>query len=712
MMKVNIEKHGFGALMITAFTLLLFSCSKETILSGDESLGEPAIVAVGTRVVNNGDLDEAVTSLRVMTFLGSGDEDRIEYNLLKSELTTDQTLFDLRTGTRTVVFISNETSAMSTALAGVTKLGDLKNITVEWGAFNSTAAIPAYARYNAVTISKNPDSAANISGEGAVFANGKWKIALTRLAAKITGLTLTAESDITATFSGINFGNLPNNVPLVPTVKYNTSGAAQTGAMIPSSGFTITFTSGVWKAVQKATTRIILPSKDFTPVTAESHAVTMSAKMSSGASPTGSIRHTANPLDYTLHRNTEYTLSATVSFPMKVNVTAKQWTPQDIPSTIGRELMISDYDVTLGSDNKYYIYFTSNQRTVTVDPTAIKIYQGNQSTEAVTVAMEPFTAAAGNYGYTYNPVTEQGSGWIKIVSKAAFEYYSFRKININAGGLKRQISILKPGPVFAMSNIVRHSDGTLYFAEDAAALTNNKTGFNLTNVQGLMFRWGSLLGVSGIGRANANWNSNMLVFIPEGHIPPYTVWNSPHPAYLSQNTGNSSETKDDFTYIFGSVGYDAIQGRGDICRYISDKGWVKGRWRIPKGAEMRALYNSAAINLSNNSYRGLRYGAFTEQVTNNIDGMTPILSGYYFGPGVLNAGSTIIADNKIVPFPAVGQRYNTTGKMTLVGRSGIYSTCSKVENGICTLTTFGTLSSISSHANDYGMNVRCVRDLQ
>ncbi|MCE9235541.1 hypothetical protein, partial [Bacteroides ovatus] len=74
----------------------------------------------------------------------------------------------------------------------------------------------------------------------------------------------------------------------------------------------------------------------------------------------------------------------------------------------------------------------------------------------------------------------------------------------------------------------------------------------------------------------------------------YTWANIPYISETTGKFGTHGTDEDDFAgYDGGSntngPGFNASTNKGDICRYISDRGWVQGKWRLPTSDEQQAL---------------------------------------------------------------------------------------------------------------------------
>jgi hypothetical protein len=154
--------------------------------------------------------------------------------------------------------------------------------------------------------------------------------------------------------------------------------------------------------------------------------------------------------------------------------------------------------------------------------------------------------------------------------------YESAYLLVSAGDLTYKVLVtVEQWNTFAYSNIVATADGRLTFATTAR---ENKT--SPANVLGLLFKWGSLIGLNAIGTEGSAFTSSRVTFIPSEY---------PTKTFTEYSAIPRSQVADGETM---GNSYDATQGTGDICRYISDKGWVKGKWRMPTSREAMSFENS------------------------------------------------------------------------------------------------------------------------
>ena len=286
-------------------------------------------------------------------------------------------------------------------------------------------------------------------------------------------------------------------------------------------------------------------------------------------------------------------------------------------------------------------------------------------------------------------------------------------VHLKAGRLTHTLKVTQEyvsiARQFARSNIVW----------DAA---NNKLTFAVTaadnatipaNVQGVFFKWGSLVAVSPVGNTYA---SNQILFSPNGTTN-YTWANIPYASETTGKFGTHGTDEDDFAgYDGGSntngPGFNASTNKGDICRYISSQpGWQHGKWRLPTSGEQQALINEVT-SVSNNGGFGNITGA--PNTGNNAHGFWQVPSGRWLGAGAANVntrGTEAVPGSSSVYFPAGGYRYYSNGYTYIAGYSG-YSWSG--SSGNTTYAYYLLVNSGNAYWNyNYrygGFAVRCIRE--
>jgi hypothetical protein len=201
--------------------------------------------------------------------------------------------------------------------------------------------------------------------------------------------------------------------------------------------------------------------------------------------------------------------------------------------------------------------------------------------------------------------------------------------------------------------------------------------------QGLLFRWGSLIGAS----PSSNSAAPYITFRPNEYTTTINAWTDI--PYASD--GNSdSPSLDQFITTYPVLGYDATTGKGDICRYISDKGWVSGHWRMPTGSEFEALPTGGNITTVGTSWSAVG--------GTDVNGVTVIPQGKFF-------------EGKLRFCPPSGTRATADGSLTDVGVKGYYWSSSPQSGSSSHSVSFGE-TSLMFNGVDKGnaFSIRCIRD--
>jgi len=287
------------------------------------------------------------------------------------------------------------------------------------------------------------------------------------------------------------------------------------------------------------------------------------------------------------------------------------------------------------------------------------------------------------------------------------------EVHITAGNLTKIVKVSQSiARQFARSNIVWDA-------------TNNKLTFAVTaadnatipaNVQGVFFKWGSLVAISPVGNTYA---ANQILFSPDGTTN-YTWANIPYISETTGKFGTHGTDEDDFAgYDGGSntngPGFNASTNKGDICRYISDRGWVQGKWRLPTSDEQQALINEVT-SVSNNGGFGNITGA--PNTGNNAHGFWQVPSGRWLGAGAAadaarNTGKAaeLVPGSSSVYFPAGGYRDYSSGNTDHAGGDGYsWSASSNTTALAYSLNVYSGIASWISNNRNYGFAVRCLRE--
>jgi hypothetical protein len=160
---------------------------------------------------------------------------------------------------------------------------------------------------------------------------------------------------------------------------------------------------------------------------------------------------------------------------------------------------------------------------------------------------------------------------------------------LNGGTSYTLLVVVKRASLWAGSNIMWDGSKLVF-------LSDENSGVGAVHSQGLFFKWGSLVAIKPIGTYGASqydsmYNTGSIIFSPTGTYS-YAWGSIPYMDTTSSPFNNSTATEDDFA-SYNGTGFNAAEGKGDICRYITSQGWVKGRWRLPKASDYTALMTEA-----------------------------------------------------------------------------------------------------------------------
>lgn len=255
-----------------------------------------------------------------------------------------------------------------------------------------------------------------------------------------------------------------------------------------------------------------------------------------------------------------------------------------------------------------------------------------------------------------------------------------------------QLNVLSPAE-FAGSNIV-YKDGILTFS------TGPKDKNVDAQTQGVYFKWGSLVAISPVG---SYFSASSVLYKPDEYATTISdLWtsvpyadNTPYTATNTTQFSNNVQTDDDFAGYNGGLGYNASKGVGDICRYISDKGWVEGNWRMPTSAEQEALLVASGVSNVNSNYWGIPIGNFISVTSYDKTGGSKILSYMQLSE---------------LFFPAAGYRYGV-GALTNVALSGFYwSGSSGTSTDGYSINVLSLGAELIPTSRQSAVSVRCVRE--
>ncbi|MCD8101501.1 MAG: FimB/Mfa2 family fimbrial subunit [Alistipes sp.] len=279
------------------------------------------------------------------------------------------------------------------------------------------------------------------------------------------------------------------------------------------------------------------------------------------------------------------------------------------------------------------------------------------------------------------------------------------KIYVTAGRLSLTVEVNTEhefvSEVFATSNVVQNGKGELWFATSVA-----DNYIVPANAQGLNFKQGSLVGLNcDADDVELAFDSKHVKFHPAEYTPP-TEWTWADIPYFENPVAN---VDDQFIERYPGIGYDASEATGDVCRYISDKGWVEGKWRIPNQEEFKLLRASPVHESTGDGVT-----VWPLQAISNIPGTwgtAKIERGWWMG-------KTSSTDMEIPPegtlfLPACGGRNRNTGEFRNQGQQGFYWATTGVRNNYFYYMLINYGGSMVSDVNYiYGWSIRCIRDYQ
>ncbi|WP_157258158.1 FISUMP domain-containing protein [Dysgonomonas sp. HGC4] len=239
---------------------------------------------------------------------------------------------------------------------------------------------------------------------------------------------------------------------------------------------------------------------------------------------------------------------------------------------------------------------------------------------------------------------------------------------IVSGNLKYKIYFIQ-SPVFAGSNI--------YYDAVAGHLTFSEyDDFSKGVYQGVYFKFGSL---TGIAPTPTNYSTSIVTYPPSGG----STTSSPDWGSIPYtDTG-------DLVHDLASI----AQGKGDICKYLTSKGWApSGNWRLPTRDELVFMLKSGGSWVNGTNTSG------------NNAGTNSIASGWK-NPGDINYPYGYF-------FPASGSRYYNSGILNYMNYYGYYWSSDYADSMrgyfVYFYRSHVTPNYISFRA--YGIPVRCVAE--
>ncbi len=286
-------------------------------------------------------------------------------------------------------------------------------------------------------------------------------------------------------------------------------------------------------------------------------------------------------------------------------------------------------------------------------------------------------------------------------------------ITATAGGKSAKCEVVITPAKWARSNIVWIEDSTepdggrLSFA----VTVNDNTAIP-ANSQGVYFRWGSLVAVSPVG----NYGAGSILHSPSGDKT-YEWWTSGGQGWgelpYINDTGSPFNdyvnAADDFATYNGGTGFDTAIDKGDICRYISSRGWVDGNWRLPTAYELGVLTTEGAVMAAGSPWNGIT----VPDEGDNANGLYRFESGYFLGYGVDTNDNTENPAPGTIFAPAAGTMHISSGALYNVGVYGYLWTGSSAQSQFAAqLAFYGDRAGWPEQNRRYAATVRCIRILQ
>lgn len=235
---------------------------------------------------------------------------------------------------------------------------------------------------------------------------------------------------------------------------------------------------------------------------------------------------------------------------------------------------------------------------------------------------------------------------------------------------------------WAGSNI--YWDGTKLTFDDVNVTTHK-------NYQGVYFQAGSLYGISPV----TVYDDTTKVYPPNGgrvkaSIAGISSWtNIPRPTNSVTSNPPSGKTEKDRAFLYEIT--DAVNGVGDICRHLTEKGWAPGsptkKWRMPTSEE---TYPTTSYTI---------VAGFGSVTSSKEDGSHLFVMGY----NKSGIGTPF--------FPAGGYRTVINGGLTVVGiNGGIWTSSATTTESFYMI--FGNSNNITmgSVQRDLGLPIRCVAE--
>lgn len=370
--------------------------------------------------------DHVVQTLRILAFDISTENivSNVSYNAVNGDIIRHP----INPGPYNFVFLANEPAniPIQNKLNAIAKYSDLDEIAYPADFFASDRIIPMMQEIKNVTVLTN--------GQGATLDGGTTvsilQLALERLGVRVD-VVLKAKDNLNGSFNGVVFSNIPDLVPLTAGYKGTIGRSVTRKFTVGDDGsyFADGTSTADW-TWEKKVNRIILPANEPLSTIDKDKAVIFTVDMVDEYSPSCELEIGANPVNYSLPKNSKLDLTGYIKEPLLVNVMASEWTDVDDDWNMAgiKVLNVSTLETSITDFNGARISFSSNMPIVKVLP---NVYVGATGTgTAVTerifnnLVLRPadvkdngttITSTTSRFSYIYNKASKSGSGYMDVL---------------------------------------------------------------------------------------------------------------------------------------------------------------------------------------------------------------------------------------------------------------------------------------------------------
>jgi hypothetical protein len=361
---------------------------------------------------------------------------------------------------------------------------------------------------------------------------------------------------------------------------------------------------------------------------------------------------------------------------------------------------LSDLSITDPADGKFYIKIV-----FAADNDPDKIYVRYYAVKDPTQLIE--TPLSFEAGRSYTFVVDLSDG--EIVANILFAGVEVQEMDDAFGDTNITPAEPEPDPVLNASYMPKPHRGiagsNIYWDAINERLTFDDVDVKTNeHYQGVLFKWGSLIGISPVGSWNGNSTpiyapgpggdyiqSTAMLLLGSGSVDAITSGSIENIASIANVTDLRTSGYLSFLNLDQA---NLTAFKGDVCAYLSGRpGVPAGYWRMPTSAEFDCPtpFNSPGDYEIVNPFNFLNSG--------NADGTHYVPNGYHltYAPG------------KKAFFPASGYRMNT-GVISVFGYQGFYWSASPNNWDGHNLFFDGTEVRPNDVANrTHSLPVRCVK---